>query len=307
MNRVIAVADIGGTNARFATAELDGTSVRSVGQPITLRTSNYPTFADAWRTFAATLDGGAPDSLGLSFAGPVDARRIRLTNNHWTIDPDELRKMGIVHFKIVNDFAAVAYALEQLGDVHLRFLCGPDGPLPGDAIITLLGPGTGLGVAQIVRGEVVETEGGHAGFAPADEVEERILELVRKRLGRVEIEHIVSGPGLANIHLALTGEDREDETLWKQVLAGDTLAAFDRWCAILGGFAGDLALVQGADAVVVAGGLGYRLREKLAATPFQDRFVAKGRFEARMRSIRVRILDHPQPGLLGAAVAFAHG
>ena len=307
MKRVIAVADIGGTNARFATAELDGGKVLSVSEPATLRTSHVSTFGDAWQVFVGKLGGEAPDALGLAFAGPVDDASIKLTNNDWKIDRDELRALGIEELRIVNDFGAVAHAIGALGDEHFRRLCGPIGPLPRDGVITVVGPGTGLGVAQIVVGKVVETEGGHAGFAPADEIEEQINRELRERFGRVEIEHMASGPGLSRIHRALTGMENGDSELWAGVLDGSELEAFDRWCAILGGFAGDLALVHGANAVVVAGGLGYRLRDQLPQSKFQERFVAKGKFEKRMQSIPVRILDHPQPGLLGAAIAFARG
>jgi glucokinase len=307
MNRVIAVADIGGTNARFATAELDGSKVLSVSEPATLQTSHVSTFGEAWEAFVGRLGGKAPDSLGLAFAGPVDGPNVKLTNNDWKIDRDELRALGIEKFRIVNDFGAVAYAIGALGDEHFMPLCGPAGPMPSGGVVTVVGPGTGLGVAQIVFGEIVESEGGHAGFAPADDVEDQLVRDVRRRSGRVEIEHLTSGPGLSNIHRMLTGEEVDDSILWAEVLDGGESEAFDRWCAILGGFAGDLALIQGADAVVVAGGLGYRLRDRLAKSRFEERFVAKGQFQKRMRAIPVRILDHPQPGLLGAAVAFARG
>ena len=307
MNRVIAVADIGGTNARFATAELDGKTVLSVSEPVTLQTSRVATFTEAWKAFTGKLGGKAPDALGVAFAGPVDGPKIKLTNNDWSIDAEELRALGIDELRVVNDFGAVAHAIASLGEEYFLSLCGPAGPLPHDGVVTVVGPGTGLGVAQIVGRKVIETEGGHSGFAPWDEVEERIHRDLRQKLGRVEIEHVVSGPGLANIHRALTGEHRDDGDLWAEVLTGGASEAFDRWCAILGGSAGDVALVQGADAVVVAGGLGYRLRELLLQSEFENRFIAKGKFEARMRSIGVRILDHPQPGLLGAAIAFARG
>ena len=307
MKRVIAVADIGGTNARFATAELDGDSVLCVSEPETQRTSHVSSFGEAWKVFVKKLDGDAPDSLGLSFAGPVDGPEIKLTNNDWTIDRDALRALGIHDVRIVNDFGAVAHAVGALGDEHFRELCGPSGPIAKDGVTTVIGPGTGLGVAQIVSGSVLETEGGHAGFAPADDVEEQVHRDLRARFGRVEIEHLASGPGLANIHRVLTSDMMDDSELWAAVLSGSELTAFDHWCAILGGFAGDLALVHGAHAVVVAGGLGYRLRDRLPTSRFQERFVAKGKFQTRMRSIPVRILDHPQPGLLGAAIAFARG
>ena len=95
--------------------------------------------------------------------------------------------------------------------------------------------------------------------------------------------------------------------MWKRGLGNndDAAKSLERWCAILGGFAGDLALAHGADSVVVAGGLGYRLRDVLPTSQFSARFVAKPPYVERMRAIPVRMLVHPQPGLLGAAVAFA--
>ena len=310
MSRLIAVADIGGTNARFALARLDGQKVVSVGVPNTLQASHgSSSFGAAWKQFVGKLDGPAPDALGLAVAGPVEGDSVKLTNSDWTIDREGLRSLGIKEFRIINDFGAVAHAVTALGDEHFLHLCGPAGRLPREGVTTLLGPGTGLGVAMIVGPEgdrrIVETEGGHIAFAPGDEAEEDMLRRLRPRLGRVEAENVASGPGLRNLQLGLTGAEPEgdDKALWQNTDA----VTLDRWCAILGGIGGDLALAHGADSVVVAGGLGYRLRDVLPDSGFAARFVAKGRFEERMRALPVRILDHPQPGLLGAAIAFARG
>lgn len=312
MSRIIAVADIGGTNARFALAEIDGVDVISLGEPVTLSTSGHASFGDAWRTFTGRNPGAEPNALGLAFAGPVDGGKVRLTNNDWSIDRETLRELGIDHSVIVNDFGAVANAVATLEDAHFQPLCGPSGPLPRKGVTTVLGPGTGLGVAIIVVSEdgwqVVETEGGHVAFAPADAEEDSILSSLRERFGQVSVERLASGPGLGNIHRALTGTDADsDIDLWQRALAGDGSAAVSlkRWCAILGGFAGDLALAHGASSVVIAGGLGHRLGGALPKSPFPDRFVAKSPYQERMRKIPVRMLLHPQPGLLGAAVAFA--
>ncbi len=314
MSRLIAVADIGGTNARFALAEIDGRDVLELGEPVTLSTSDYPSFGEAWRAFASSNPGAEPNSLGLAFAGPVDGSHFRLTNNDWSVDRDKLRALGIDHAVIVNDFGAIAYAVATLGDSHFEPLCGPSGPLPRQGVTTIVGPGTGLGVAMIVARNdddwtVIETEGGHINFAPTDAVEDSILASLRQRFGRVSVERLASGPGLGNVHRALTGSEVEDgRELWKRALGGwedSATISLDLWCAILGSFAGDLALAHGADSVVVAGGLGYRLRGILPNSPFPARFVAKPPFEQRVRAIPVSMLAHPQPGLLGAAVAFA--
>jgi glucokinase len=177
-------------------------------------------------------------------------------------------------------------------------------------------------VAQLVREresyQVVETEGGHIDFAPLDPVEDRILTRLRLRYRRVSVERLASGPGLANLYEALAAiEDRpvllhNEKALWQAALAGtDTLAAaaLDRFCRILGAVAGDIALAQGAAAVVIGGGLGLRLADLLPGSGFGERFIAKGRFEGRMTRIPVKLIAHPQPGLFGAAAAFAaeHG
>ena len=182
----------------------------------------------------------------------------------------------------------------------------------------MLGPGTGLGVAQLIRGEggyrVVETEGGHIDFAPLDSLEDRVLAELRARYRRVSVERIASGPGLANLYGALAVvEGRaasflDERALWAAAIAREdplAAAALDRFCLSLGSIAGDIALAQGAEAVVIGGGLGQRLAEQLPHSGFADRFVAKGRFERRMAEMPVKLVTHPQPGLFGAAAAFA--
>ena len=161
---------------------------------------------------------------------------------------------------------------------------------------------------------VNETEGGHADFAPLDALEDRILAHLRKRYRRVSMERIVSGPGLNNIYEVLRGleggahRSYEDAELWAAALEStDALAAtaLDRFCQSLGSVAGDITLAQGGSAVVIAGGIGLRLVDFLGTSGFTQRFTAKGRFESFMAKIPVKMMTHPQPGLLGAAAAFA--
>jgi glucokinase len=163
--------------------------------------------------------------------------------------------------------------------------------------------------------DVIETEGGHVDFAPIDALEDRILANLRKNFRRVSVERLISGRGLMNIYEALGAIEghplaiRDDQSLWAAALAGtDSLAtaALDRFCLCLGAVAGDLALAQGAGAVVVGGGIGLRLADHLPASGFATRFIAKGRFERRMADLPVKLITHPQPGLFGAAAAFAH-
>jgi glucokinase len=318
MTRIV-VADIGGTHARFALAEIDSGHVVSLGDPVTLRTAEHASFRTAWEEFGRQTGSDLPDALGMAFAGPVGGELLKLTNNPWVIRPALMEeKLGVTQYRIVNDFGAIGYAIAELGDEHFIHLCGPELALPREGVTTVLGPGTGLGVAQVlIEGghmHVIETEGGHVDFAPLDSLEDQILSHLRRSFRRVSVERIVSGSGLVNIYTALAAiEGRavtppEDKALWSTALEGsDALAAaaLDRFCLALGAVAGDIALAHGANGVVIAGGLGYRLRDHLHKSGFDDRFIAKGRFERRMEAIPVKLVTHPQPGLFGAAAAFA--
>lgn len=317
--RKIAVADVGGTHARFAIAEIDGGKVASVSEPIMLHTSDFSSFQTAWQEFGRKLGHDLPDELGISFAGPVGGEVLKLTNNPWVIRPALMEeRLGVTRFKIVNDFGAVGYAVAALGDEFFEHLCGPPGPMPAEGVISIVGPGTGLGVAQLLRTatdhHVIETEGGHVDFAPLDNLEDRMLEFLRRSLRRVSVERIVAGSGLPNIYHALAAfegnsvAEINDVDLWNAAIGGtDPLAvvALDRFFLSLGAVAGDLALAHGANGAVIAGGLGFRLKDKFATSGFADRFIAKGRFERRMEAIPVKLITHPQPGLFGAAAAYA--
>ncbi|HEX8525892.1 glucokinase [Allosphingosinicella sp.] len=319
MTEIVAV-DIGGTHARFALAEVAGGRVRSLGDVCTLKTAQHSSLEAAWNLFRDRSERALPSAAAIAFAGPVQGETLRLTNNPWIIRPAELaRELGVDRVSVVNDFGAVAHAVGQLDEEHYDHLCGPKAPLPERGVISVIGPGTGLGVAQLLRRgpgdyEVLETEGGHIDFAPLDWVEDRILAELRQHFGRVSAERMVSGPGLANIHQSLAAiegrpvQGGDEAELWAAALeGGDGLAraALDRYCLCLGALAGDLALAHGAGGVVIAGGLGLRLADRLPGSGFCDRFIAKGRFEGRMNGIPVKILNHSQPGLFGAAAAFA--
>ena len=319
MTRTIAVADVGGTHARFAIATIDAERVVALGEPVTMNTADHASFQLAWRNFCARHPGDEPDAISIAFAGPVGGDMLKLTNNPWVIRPALLNgQLDIADFTIVNDFGAIAHAVAQLGDDHFDHLCGPDQPLAGQRLTSIVGPGTGLGVAQLLRASdhyhVIETEGGHTDFAPLDSLEDHILTFLRRSLRRVSVERLASGPGLLNLYQALAAiegkavPDMDDKALWKLALEGtDPVAgaALDRFFLALGAVAGDLALAHGANCVVLAGGLSYRLRDRFERSGFADRFVAKGRFERRMEAITVKVVTHPQPGLFGAAAAFA--
>lgn len=319
----IVVADIGGTHARFAIAQVADGRVAGLGEPVTLATADHASLQTAWTAFGERLGRPLPRAAALAVASPIHGEVIRLTNNPWVIRPSLIpERLGVERWVLVNDFGAVGHAVAQLPPGRFAHLCGPDEPLPVDGVTTICGPGTGLGVAQLLRADgsyrVLETEGGHVDFAPLDAIEDGLVARLRALYTRVSTERVCSGPGIVAIHdtlAALEGravKSRTDREIWTEALTGTdplALAALDRFCLALGAVAGDLALAHGARGVVIAGGLGLRLKDRLVRSGFADRFVAKGRFRSLMGALPVRIVTHPQPGLFGAAAAWAqaHG
>jgi glucokinase len=326
----LVVVDIGGTHARFAIASIGTDGAIILDEPETLHTADHASFQTAWEAYRERKGGTLPPAVSIAIAGPVGSPGnpnpvIRFTNNPWIIRPALIpEKLGAAQYTIVNDFAAVAHAVARADDSQFLHLAGPDAPLGREGTISVIGPGTGLGVAHLYRSEggtyrVQATEGGHIDFAPLDSIEDAILARLRQRHLRVSVERVVAGPGIVDIYQALaalegrTEPERDAIEIWNLGTSGEdslAAAAVDRFCLSLGSVAGDLALAQGGFAgVVIAGGLGYRIRETLLTSGFAARFKAKGRFESLMAGIPVKLIVHPQPGLFGAAAAFAseHG
>jgi glucokinase len=315
----LVAADIGGSFARFALADVENGQVTHLSEAVTFRTAEHASLHTAWETFGRQVGRPLPRAAAIAVACPIAGDMLKLTNNPWIIRPAMIgERLGVDQLTLINDFGAIAHAVAWVGPAHLSHLCGPDIALPEHGVISIVGPGSGLGMAQLLRPDghnhVIECEGGHIDYAPVDSIEDVILARLRERFGRVSVERVVSGPGLANIYEALaTIEGRavrtgDDKALWTAALSGaDSLAvaALDRFCLILGSVAGNIALAQGANAVVIAGGLGLRIAGILPRSGFSGRFSAKGRFERMMSAMPVKIITHPQPGLLGAAAAFA--
>ena len=320
MNTQLVTVDIGGTHARFAQAEIAADGAITLGEPITLHTHDHASFQTAWEHFAQLQGGKLPAAVAIAIAGPVGGEMIRFTNNPWVIRPALIpEKLGAARYTVVNDFGAVGHAVARAGAEFFVHLAGPDQPLPAIGTLSVLGPGTGMGVAHVWRDgtggyRVQATEGGHVDYAPIDSIEDAILARLRQRYRRVSAERVVSGPGLIDIYEALAGmegraiQQVDDRTLWGLGTSGEdslAAAAVDRFCLALGSFAGDIALAQGASGVVIAGGLGLRIKDTLIKSGFANRFTAKGRFEGLMAALPVKLITHPQPGLFGAAAAFA--
>ena len=324
MFELVAV-DIGGTHARFALASIAADGAITLGEPVTQHTRDHASFQTAWEDFARHSGRALPRAVAIAIAGPVGGEVIRFTNNPWIIRPTLIpEKLGVDRYTVINDFGAVGHAVARAAPGDFAHLCGPDEPLPAAGTLTVVGPGTGLGVAHVWRDgaggyRVQATEGGHIDYAPLDQIEDQILAHLRRRYRRVSVERVVSGPGIVEIHEVLAAIENkpirqlDDKTLWQLGTSGEdslAAAAVDRFCLSLGAVAGDIALAQGASGVVIAGGLGLRIRAQLERSGlersgFAARFRAKGRFEGLMGALPVKLITHPQPGLFGAAAAFA--
>ena len=311
--------DVGGTHARFALASIAADGTIALGEPVTLKTSDYVSLQTAWEEFDSRCDRPIPRAAAIAIAGPVTGEVVRMTNNSWVLNTGALdEQLGLDAVTVLNDFGAVAHAVARAPADQLSHVTGPDIPLPERGTVSVIGPGTGLGVAHFHRFpggyHVQGTEGGHIEFAPLDEMDDWMMARLRRQYVRVSTERVHSGPGIVEIYTALAARENrpaerlDDRTIWQRgIEREDSLAAaaVDRFLTSLGSLVGDYALAHGASAVVLAGGLGLRLRERLPRSAFGERFRFKGRYTQMMAGIPVKLIVHPQPGLYGAAAAFA--
>jgi len=314
------VADIGGTNARFALADVSLPAPLLLDSARQLEVKEFPSLVDAAQHYLDTLRPGA-GSVGkgvFAVAGRVDGDEARITNHPWLISRTATAAALRMHaFHLVNDFTAQAMAVELLTDDDLVVV----GRVPrstsnaASRTYAVIGPGTGLGVsALVVRNGIsfaLETEGGHVGFSPSSPEEMEILQEVSREFGRVSDERLLSGRGLSNIHQALSrlSGDANAQALRPQEITerarlGDAtcVLAVETFCSVFGSIAGDLVLTLGAwDGVFLTGGLVPKLLPELQGSVFRERFEAKGRFAAAMAAVPTLAVIHPQAGLLGAA------
>ena len=224
-----------------------------------------------------------PRIAAIAVAGPVTHGSARFTNRVWQISETELKSFGFEQALLINDFAALAFAVEILEPKDLRTV-GPELAPSGaaePASITILGPGTGFGVSCLARyGErfvPMATEGGHVAFAPGDEQEAAVLQALRKQYGRVSVERILSGPGLESLYRTLEQiGGRETAALTAAEIVAHAggndpgcRAALTMFCSIFGSVAGDFALAHGArGGVYIGGGIAQRIEAFLIASPF---------------------------------------
>ncbi|MEK7265881.1 MAG: glucokinase, partial [Pseudomonadota bacterium] len=261
MTERVLVADIGGTNARFALAAIDSSAV-SIGAMHAFRAEDYETIRDAANAFLEAVQE-KPKLACFAVAGPITDEVVEFTNSPWVLDIAKVKKqMKLDRLLAINDFEALASSVRHLGASDLA----PVKPGVADrgAPLLVIGPGTGLGQALIVPSgagdRIIATEGGHVAFAPHDEEEIEVLRFIAREHKRVSIERLLSGRGLVNIHRALcaiAGAPRvtlQADEITRAAQTGEfpiAVKAVDMFCAILGSAAGDAALASGARGGVI--------------------------------------------------------
>ena len=309
-------ADVGGTHARVALLDLSNDSDRfAILHYRKYACADFASLADILGDFRATVPGARVDRIALALAGTTIDDEVVNVNLPWKVSVSSLRStLGVGELSIVNDFEAVAHAIghfDASGDTRLS---GPAHPaLPGPVLI--VGPGTGLGAAlripSMPRPVILATETGQATLAPETDIEFELLRILRGRFSRVQIEHVLSGNGLVNVHGALAtlrGVDAPVLTpagITSAALGkSDALAveAVDVFCGWLGGVLGDLALLYGAQGGVhLAGGVLPQMKSLLVASTFVERFLDKGVMRPVLSRTPVRLVEHAQLGVVGAA------
>jgi glucokinase len=311
------IADIGGTNARFALADTRQESPLLEDSVREYAVAEFPSLAEAARHYLDQANAQAQRGV-FAVAGRVDGDEARITNHPWVISRSRTRDMlGFDQVHLINDFAAQAMAISlyKAEDVvPIGGVSWSPASLDQPRTYAVLGPGTGLGVGGLVirdgRCYPLETEGGHVSFPPGTPEEIRILEILSTQFGRVSNERLICGPGLVNIHRALSeiaGQDPgllEPKDITARAADGDELAmrAVDVFCAVFGAISGDLVLTTGAwDGVFLTGGLVPKMLDSLRHSGFRQRFEYKGRFSPTMARVPSLAVMHPRAGLLGAA------
>ena len=314
---LILVADIGGTNARFAIAQPDDGGL-TIAHTQIFGTSDFASLSDA---AAAFLDNhhAKPAYACIAVAGPVGDKVIKLTNAAWEIDPGQLKNdLGLQDIMIVNDFEALAYGVASLQSDDLLVIKPGTADVCAPSIV--MGPGTGFGQAILAPGDsqaqVFATEGGHVGFAPRTDEQIEIVKFLTRQRERVSVECLLSGQGLVNIHSALCeisnaplAELSPGEITQAAVEKTDRVAVrtVDLFLDILGDVAGNMVLGAGArGGVTLGGGILPRIKDLFVNSDFPARFTDKGPMKAYLEAVPVKLIIRDGAALLGAGAMMHH-
>ena len=310
------LADVGGTNARFAWQAAAGAPITDVR---VLPCAEYPTLQAAMHAYLDGLNQGRPLAAAIAIANPITGDEVRMTNHHWVFLQSAVKaEFGLQNLQLLNDFTALALALPALPANELRQVGG--GAAVPDAPIALLGAGTGLGVSGLLpdrRGGwlPINGEGGHVTLPAVSARERLVMDGLIQRYGRASAERLLCGQGLVDACAILCAADGVSgqapgnaAEVTEAALSGrlpQAVETLDHFCALLGSVAGNLALTLGArGGVYIGGGIVPRLGDRFAQSPFRARFEAKGRFSAYLQAIPVWVITSAQsPALTGAARA----
>ena len=312
------VADIGGTNVRFGLVAPGGRAAQDIRR---LRCASFAGPAEAAQHYLSQLSAErgaefrAPRWAAFAVATAVGDGRIELTNSAWAFTRAEVEEaLGLDRLLLLNDFEALALSLPGLSASQLR--C--HGAMPAArGTLAVLGPGTGLGVGGLVETgngwRAIAGEGGHATLAAVDDFEDQILRLVRSEFGHVSAERLLSGIGLPVLHAAvarlrgLPFEPLSAEQIGQRGAEGADPACeatLSTFCAMLGSFAGNLALSFGSrGGLYIGGGVVPHFADYFFASRFRERFEAKGRFRAYLEAVPTALIIEPHAALSGAAAA----
>jgi glucokinase len=309
----VLLADIGGTNARFALM-ID----RAIGAIDHLKVADFPSVKPAISSF---LQRHAPhpdlDAAVFGVAGPIENNRCIIINSGWSIDGASLQEtFGFASVRLINDFEAVAWALPGLQPKDIYAL-GEQRGMAGAPMLAL-GPGTGFGAACLFSAEgmrfAAATEAGHATLPATSNREEQVISFLCRRFGHVSIERVLSGMGLVNLYEALASIDgaivpeRDAAAITKAALDGSCgvcEVTLDLFCSWLGSIAGDLALTFSArGGVYIAGGIVPRFADRLSRSSFRRQFESKGRFEPYLRDIPTSVVIGPDESFMGLRAFF---
>jgi glucokinase len=300
------LADIGGTNARFA--HLAG---GTVGTIVHMAISDYGSFCEALDKYLGNLPkAGTTRAAILAASGAVQNGRCVLTNNPWVIDAAELRAAyGFSTAHLINDFGAVAWSLPALSRDKLLQIGG--GQSAVDALLAALGPGLGMAVSiPYATGHLVlSSEGGHSTMAGGSLREDAVISYLRRRFGHVSAERVLSGNGLENLHEALAALDnlmlpgRRAAEITQAGIEGTcptSRAAIDMFCAMLGTIAGNLALTLGArGGIFFGGGILRHMPGYFAKPQFRARLEEKGRFSKYLEPIPAYLILDEDAAFVG--------
>jgi len=305
------VADVGATNARFALAV---TGSNELIKPLTLLTNNFTSIISACSEYFNHIADLHPSRACIAVACPTSGDHVSLTNNSWSFSIEEVRKeLNLERLMVVNDFKAMAAGVPHLTAEEVAQI-GEGTPIP-ERTMSVIGPGTGLGVATVVQHEkgqiILEGEGGHVCFAPGNEREMDILRLLSRQFSRVSTERILSGDGINNLFQTLAEidgvapPDLSTSSIVERAMSGSDsrcLEVMEIFCGVLGSFAGNLAMTlnpQGG--VYIGGGIIPRIAKLLKDSSFRTRFEGKGRLSSFIKNVPTYLILADHTALTGAA------